>query len=139
MKSPYEDMFSLPRPISLSHPPMPPSVRAAQFAPFAALTGYSQVIREHSRLTAPKKLLGEDLQETLQKKLSLLAIRRDHPQIRILWFLPDPRKQGGAYRQTDGRLLKIDAFQKILVLTDGTRIPLENIMDIESPLFPGDC
>lgn len=135
MNSPYEDMMDLPRHVSSSHPPMPRSLRAAQFAPFAALTGYSQVIRERSRLTVPKKIPGEDLQEELQRKLLLLAVCRDHPEVRITWFRPDARKQGGSYQSSDGRLENIDARKKILALTDGTRISLENILEIESSLF----
>ena len=100
MNSPYEDMMDLPRHVSSSHPPMPRSLRAAQFAPFAALTGYSQVIRERSRLTVPKKIPGEDLQEELQRKSGLpgsgpMHGNREDP-IRVLmgaWKTSTPGKR----------------------------------------------
>ena len=73
MNSPYEDIIHLPHHVSSSHPHMPRKDRAAQFAPFAALTGYGEMIQEQSRLTQPEKELSEEVQEALQRKLHFLG------------------------------------------------------------------
>ena len=131
MTASYEDIINLPHHVSPSHPPMPPSARAAQFAPFAALTGYEAAIREKNRLTRQKKELSEEMREELRLKLNQLSARiREHPPVRIVWFQPDDRKDGGEYRETSGYLKKIDAYERILVMSDGTRIPLEDISEI---------
>lgn len=129
-------------------------MRAAQFAPFAALSGYRELIREQSRLTEPERELSPEVQEGLKRKLDLLeAGTAKHPRIRVTWFCPDrspegrkgtlqdcrrpplPQKSGGTTRVSSGILKRIDPYQRILFLQDGNRIPLDYITDIESSWF----
>ena len=139
MNSPYEDIIHLPHHVSSSHPHMPRKDRAAQFAPFAALTGYGEMIQEQSRLTQPEKELSEEVQEALQRKLPFLGAHiREQPQLHVVWFQKDAKKAGGAYRHCSGILKKIDTLEKCLILSDGTRIPLIHIAELDSPLFPDD-
>lgn len=128
----YEDIIHLPHHVSAVHPPMPMEVRAAQFSPFAALTGYEEAIRETGRLTEEKAELEEDEAEELDRRLSMLQERiGDRPEISVTYFKPDARKSGGAYVTAVGRLRKIDMFDRVLVMVDGTRIPLDAVRGME--------
>ena len=139
MNSPYEDIIHLPHHVSSSHPHMPRKDRAAQFAPFAALTGYGEMIQEQSRLTQPEKELSEEVQEALQRKLHFLGAHiREQPKLHVVWFQKDAKKAGGAYRHCSGILKKIDTLEKILIQSEGTRIPLIHIAELDSPLFSDD-
>ena len=131
MTDPYRDMLHLPHHVSTSHPPMPREIRAAQFAPFAALTGYGEVLREERRLTQARRELGEDAREDVRRELNKLAERiPEHPRVRILWFTADTKKAGGFYRETSGPAKKLDLYRRHLELADGTRIPLDEIAEI---------
>lgn len=132
----YEDIIHLPHHVSAVHPPMPMEVRAAQFSPFAALTGYGDAIRETGRLTEERVELEEDEAGDLDRKLRVLQERiGDRPEITVAFFQPDARKSGGAYLTATGRIRKIDMFERRLVLEDGTRIPLEAVTGLEGGLF----
>ena len=138
MKRTYDDMLELPHHVSSVHPQMTMKERAAQFSPFAALTGYGDVIQETGRQTIPRLELSESSQEEIKRKLDWLAAHiGQHPQISVTYFLPDQRKEGGAYVTTTGRLKKIDQVERILVLMDGTNIPLEDVAALESDCFQG--
>lgn len=136
MTGPYDDIIHLPRPISAKRRPMPAANRAAQFAPFAALTGYGAAITETGRLTDKKTELTEDAKAALDRKQALLTAT-DHtsPQVTVTWFRPDEKKEGGAYVTTTGTLKKVDEYERTLLLTNGLRIPLDDILELESPLF----
>ena len=132
----YEDIINLPHHVSAVHTPMPMEVRAAQFSPFAALTGYGDAIRETGRLTEERVELEEDEVGDLDRKLSILQEKLgDRPEISVTYFKPDARKSGGAYVTATGRIRKIDMFDRVLAMEDGTRIPLEAVTGLEGGLF----
>ena len=133
MSGPYDDIISLPHPTSSRHPRMPISDRAAQFSPFAALTGYDSAILETARLTEEKITLNEDMQELLDIKFQqLLEHLSEKPLISITFFCPDKRKQGGSYVSISGTVKKLDLLQRILTLEDGMQIFLDDILSIEA-------
>ena len=115
---------------------MPISERAAIFSPFAALTGHAGAIAETARLTDQKMELDEDTKAELDRRqVVLLEHISEQPEITVTWFQPDERKDGGAYLTATGRLKKQDEIQRVLVLMDGTKIPLEDVVGLESELF----
>jgi len=138
MTNAYDDILGLPHPTSVRHPRMPISDRAAIFSPFAALTGHSAAIAETARLTDRRIELDEDEKTELDLKQHILeGIATEQPEITVTWFQPDGRKEGGSYITTTGYLKRTDSIERIMILTDGTRIPLDDILDIESERFHG--
>lgn len=132
----YEDIINLPHYVSLRRPQMPMIDRAAQFSPFAALTGYDDAISETGRLTDEKIDLSEEEKEVLDRKQQFLLEKIDErPALTVTYFVPDAKKSGGAYVTKSGNLKKIDAIERWMQLTDGTKIPLDDVADIESELF----
>ena len=128
----YDDIIDLPRPKS-AHEPMPMSDRAAQFSPFAALTGYEDAIDETARLTDARVELGESAVEELERKLAVLAARiSERPEITVTYFVPDGRKEGGAYMTRTGALKRIDELERALVFADGARIAVGDIISVET-------
>jgi len=129
----YDDLLRLPHPASERHPRMPISDRAAIFSPFAALTGHGAAIAETARLTDQRVELGDDDRARLDRKQQLLEeLAAEQPEVIVTWFLPDGRKDGGSCVTTAGRLKRTDGVERVMILTDGTRIPLDDILDIES-------
>lgn len=129
----YDDILHLPHPTSQRHPRMPIADRAAIFSPFAALTGHAAAIQETARLTDQRLELDEDTKAALDRKQQMLeGCLVEQPEVTVTWFLPDERKAGGSYVTTVGRLKKTDHVERLMILTDGTRIPLDDILDIES-------
>ncbi len=127
----YDDIIDLPRPKS-KHEPMPMSDRAAQFSPFAALTGYEDAIDETARLTDARVELGESAVEELERALAGIAARiSERPDVTVTYFVPDERKSGGAYVTRAGALKRIDEAERELVFADGTRIAVGDIVSIE--------
>lgn len=138
MSGKYDDILHLPHPTSSRHPRMSMADRAAQFSPFAALTGHGAAVSETARLTDRKAELSEDIQGLLDLKQHLLLEHIDEqPEISVTWFQPDARKEGGQYRTVTAHLQRVDAYARLLVLTDGTRIPLDDVADLQCPLFSG--
>ena len=136
MQFPYEDIMDLPHHVSRSRPQMPLHDRAAQFAPFAALTGYGEAIDETARWTEERREMDENERAVLDSRLHFLSTRlEEQPQVEIEHFVPDSRKDGGAYVRTEGRLTAISSSSRTLMLIDGTVINLDNITAINSPLF----
>ena len=132
----YEDIIHLPHPVSRKHKPMSLHDRAAQFAPFAALTGYEDMVEETARQTDPCKDLEEDARELLDARFALLCMDGElHPQIRVTYFNADKLKDGGAYLTVSGTLQSADTEKRLIRMQDGSRISLEDIIDIDSPLF----
>lgn len=136
MSGPYEDILGLPRHVSTKHPPMPRQNRAAQFAPFAALTGYDAVIREAARHTEPRRELDPQRQQELDARLrQLLALGSRGPALAITYFQPDETKSGGAYRTAMGRVQQVLPDQGLLILEDGARIYLDGVVEIQESTF----
>ena len=133
MSGPYDDMIDLPHPSSKKHPRMSIRDRAAIFSPFAALSGHGAAIVETARLTDRRMELDEDTKEELdQKQAVLMEHIEEQPEVTVTWFQPDERKEGGAYLTVTGRLKKLDKIRRVLVLTDGTKILLANVVELES-------
>lgn len=136
MSSKYDDILHLPHHVSTKHPRMCAADRAAQFSPFAALSGHDAAINETARLTCEKIELAEDRREELNRKLQVLADWLPEPvTVTVTYFLPDTRKQGGAYVTVTGQLKKFDCLRGIMVLADRTEIPIHDITDITSPIL----
>lgn len=138
MKNDYSDILDHPHYVSKTRPQMSELERAAQFSPFAALTGYDAAISETGRLTDEKIELGEETKAVLDMKQQyLLDMISDQPEITVTFFIPDTKKSGGAYVSVTGNLKRIDEYERLMLLTTGEKIPLDDIMDIESDLFKG--
>jgi hypothetical protein len=134
----YEDILNLPHHVSKTRPQMSMLDRAAQFSPFAALTGYDDAIKETGRLTDEKIEMDEDRKAALDmKQANLIEMIDEQPEISITYFLPDTKKSGGAYVTVTGNLKRFDEYERLLILTDGKKIPMDDIADIESDLFRG--
>ena len=132
----YADIINQSRPVSLKHPPMSMLNRAAQFSPFAALTGYDATVKETARLTDEKIVLDEYAKSMLSDKLQMIAEHIDDlPEVTFTYFVPDKKKSGGAYVSVTGTVKEIDEFERIVVLGNGTKIPIRDIYEIESGLF----
>lgn len=128
----YDDIINLPHHVSEVHPRMSMLNRAAQFAPFAALSGYGDAIKETARLTDTKVELDENSKEMLDEKLQLIQEQSyAHPQISVTYFQPDKRKNGGEYVTVAGKFKKIDLYERSVVMMDGMRIKIEDITEIE--------
>ena len=132
----YDDIIGLEHPISKTHPPMARIKRAAQFAPFDALTGFGEAIYEAGRETEEKLELSEDMIEMIDAKLAVIEQHiKEQPSISVTYFLPDDKKAGGRYVTVSGNVQKLDGMEHIMVLADGTRIPIEKIRYIEGEIF----
>lgn len=136
MSGPYDNIINLPHPTSQRHPRMPIHDRAAIFSPFAALSGHGAAIAETARLTERRIELDEDTRAELDRRQAILLGHIDEqPEVTITWFQPDEKKDGGAYPTATGRLKKFRELERILLLTDGTEIPLQNVVALESDIF----
>ena len=135
----YDDILHTPWPQPGSRPRMDIQDRAAQFAPFAALTGFDGVIQETARLTQGPVYLTEESQEALNRALNAIARHLpQEPEVRLTVFEPDERKAGGAFREIQGRVKKLDLYEGGLVLSDGREIPFFKICQIEQAEPPFD-
>ena len=135
MNGKYDEIIDLPHHVSKTRPQMPMSDRAAQFSPFAALTGYDSAIKETGRLTDEKIELGEESLTALNARYQMLMdVLAEGPEVRITYFKPDERKAGGAYVTITGAIRKIDDFEQI-IMQDGTRIPMDDVLSLEGELF----
>ena len=130
----YDDIIHLPHHRSATRAPMSGEERAAQFAPFAALTGHEDAIRETARLTAPCAELAEDRRESIDRTLRfLMAHWREHPNITVTYFAPDGKKSGGAYIRIAGRIAGFRENPGTILMEDQTVIPTGAIYDISCP------
>ena len=128
----YDDIINLPHHVSKNHRQMPMEMRAAQFAPFAALTGYDAVINETARLTDQQVELEDYDNERLNRKYAeLIENISEHPVITVSYFKPDKHKGGGAYVSKTGHIKKVDTYEQLMLMENGTAIPLAAIVDIE--------
>lgn len=136
MSSPYDDIIDLPHPTSKRHPRMPVRDRAAQFAPFAALTGYGERIRESERQTQKEPDLTEERATALNEQLHILeALCGQRPQVYAEVFEKDPVKPGGQIKPAEGRVRRVNLPERFLELEGGKRLRLDDIVSIriESP------
>ncbi len=136
MSGRYDDILSLPHPTSKKHPRMSAQDRAAQFSPFAALTGYHRVIQEVARQTEARRELGEEEQARLDRKLQfLLDHLAERPEVQICYFQADTRKAGGAYVTVVGAVEKLDRYTRSIHMADGRKISLDDLWEIDGALF----
>jgi len=134
--NPYDDIINLPRHTSKSRPHMSAHDRAAQFSPFAALTGYDSAITETGRLTDKKVELDEYSKADLNEKLSKINGQIDEqPQVSITYFQPDKKKAGGTYITATGVVKKINPYERTVVMQDATMIPMDDISEIDGAMF----
>ena len=132
----YDDIINLPHHVSKKHPQMSLHDRAAQFSPFAALTGHKAAINETARLTDEKQILSEDVIAKLNEQLNLIKENiGTNLIVTITYFVPDDRKSGGAYISNTGVVKKIDEYNHTVILTDKTVIPIEQISEMQSDIF----
>lgn len=132
----YDDIINLPHHVSKKHPQMSLHDRAAQFSPFAALTGHKAAINETARLTDEKQILSEDVIAKLNEQLNLIKENIGTNQtVTITYFVPDDKKSGGAYISNTGVVKKINEYNHTVVLTDKTVIPIEQISEMQSDIF----
>lgn len=132
----YDDIIHLKYPYKTSRKKMSLNMRGAQFAPFAALTGHDASVKETARLTDTRIELNEQQKSIVDMKLSYLSsIISQLPKISVVYFEEDLKKEGGAYRNKEGSLKKIDEYTKRLIFEDKSYIYISDIYTIESDLF----
>ncbi len=135
MDSDYSDIIDHPAHVSKTRPRMPMSKRAAQFAPFRALTGYGDKVEETARYTEQWIPPDTDRLEEIDGLLRLIRFRLDQGEeawASLRYFVPDERKAGGAYRETAGFVMKIDSLKKVMLMEDGTEVPFDRIVKIKA-------
>jgi hypothetical protein len=126
----YDDIINLPHHTSRYYPRMTLEQRSAQFAPFDALEGYSDGVRETERITSKRIVLDEEKKEILNSKLNIIKNSSDI-EVSITYFVKDLRKDGGSYKTITGYVKKIDIYNQIIVMLDNTKIPIKEIVDIK--------
>lgn len=132
----YDDIINLPHPTSKNHPRMSLHDRAAQFAPFAALTGHDAAIKETARLTDEQVDLSDEVIARLNEQINIIRENTGTEQeVTITYFVPDERKAGGKYITCSGMVRRIDEYERLLIMQDGTSIPLYQISEIQGEMF----
>ena len=132
----YDDIIELPHHVSKKHPPLSRASYAAQFSPFAALTGYDRIVAEAARTTDDRIELGEAEAALLSLKLKLTAEHaKEHPAVTLTYFKRDERKEGGAYVEKTGAVKRIDEIERTVIFTDGAKINTDDVTDIKGELF----
>lgn len=133
---PYEDIVDLPHHVSRKHPQPTMADRAARFAPFAAITGYEEMVLEEARITDDRIELDENSKAALNEKLNMiLEFIDEQPEVSITCFEPDKRKAGGAYVTVTGTVKRIDEYEHLVIMTDGKKINIDEIYNLQSELF----
>lgn len=128
----YDDIINLPHHVSSTRPHMSIEERAAQFSPFAALTGHEDAIKETARQTEREIILDENELEILDEKLkAILSDKSDNKNIKVVYYVPDENKNGGKYVECSGRVKRMDEYRHVLVMEDGTEINVGRIVDIQ--------
>ena len=127
-KDKYADIINLPHHVSRTHPQMSMADRAAQFSPFAALTGHDAAIAEAARLTDVRPILDESVKQEISDLIQLAATD-SNLVLNIIYFVPDTRKAGGAYMEITGHIKKLIPHEKLLIMDTGTRIPVEEVVN----------
>lgn len=133
---PYEDIVDLPHHVSRKHPQPTMADRAARFAPFAAITGYEEMVLEEARVTDDRIEMDESSKAALNEKLNMiLEFIDEQPEIKITYFEQDKRKVGGAYVTVIGTVKRIDEYEHLVIMTDGKKINIDDIYNLQSELF----
>ena len=133
---PYEDIVDLPHHVSRKHPQPTVADRAARFAPFAAITGYEEMVLEEARVTDDRIEMDESSKAALNEKLNMiLEFIDEQPEVSITYFEPDKRKAGGAYVTVTGTVKRIDEYEHLVIMTDGKKINIDEIYNLQSELF----
>ena len=128
----YDDIINLPHHVSKTRKPMTMYNRAAQFAPFAALTGYDEEIKEVARLTYRKIELSNESKERINNELNKIKENiNSHPQVTLKYYVPDNKKLGGEYKELTGTVKKIDIDKKVIIISNRSKIAFENIINID--------
>lgn len=134
--SKYDDIINLERPISKKRMPMSIENRAAQFAPFSALTGYEDAVKETARITDSKKILSEGIKEIINEKINYIKNNlKTIVEVKITYFLKDKKKTGGKYTTITDLVKKIDINNCLIYLSCGTIISFDDISNIDNPIF----
>ena len=129
--SKYDDIINLPHHVSKNRTPMSMENRAAQFAPFAALTGHDEALAETARLTTPKKLLSDDEMASLTRKLTRVIEQVPGlEEYTFMYFVPDVQKEGGKYVSITDTVKKYDEVTRTITLSDGKVLLIDNILSI---------
>lgn len=128
MTNDYSDIIHLPHYQSSMHPQMSLQNRAAQFAPFAALTGHKEALSETERLTEHELVLDEEEKTVLDRKLQQIV---PGSRIHVMYFVPDERKAGGSYQELTGTVKRIDPYQLAIIFTDKQKVEISRITDLE--------
>lgn len=133
---PYEDIVDLPHHVSRKHPQPTMADRAARFAPFAAITGYEEMVLEEARVTDDRIEMDENSKAALNEKLNMiLDFIDEQPEVSITYFEPDKKKDGGAYITVTGTVKLIDEYEHLVIMTDGKKINIDEIYNLQSELF----
>ena len=136
MNKNYDDIINLPHFESKKHPRMSLEARSAQFAPFAALTGYEDAVKETARLTDKKIEIDDGLKQILNYKLQYVLENNDiNPEVTFTYFISDKRKSGGKYVEKEGNIKKIDNINGHVILKDKSKIKIDDIINITSDIF----
>lgn len=135
-KNNYEDIIDMPHHTSSKHPRMTIEARSAQFAPFSALTGYNEAVKETARVTEEKIEIDDGLKIVINNKLQIINNNiKDNPKVSITYFIKDKNKEGGKYITIRGTIKKLDSIKELVILEDKTIIPIKDIINITSSLF----
>jgi len=136
MSENYDDIIDLPHHVSATRQQMSMMDRAAQFSPFAALTGYDAAIKETGRLTDEKIEMDEEALNILNMKFQILMnCLDDEPEVTFTYFEPDEHKDGGAYIEVTDKVKKVDEFERLIVMQNGTKMVMDDILNIEGKIF----
>lgn len=132
MEGKYEDIINYEYNGSKRRPHMSKSDRAAQFSPFAALTGFGDAVDEVGRLTDFEVILDENQYEVLDRKINMLMNKQfDNDVVKVVYFVPDERKNGGKYKEITGNIKSINKYDRKIVMSDGLTISIDDIIDIK--------
>lgn len=137
-KGKYDDIINMPHHISKKHPRMSLENRSAQFAPFAALTGYEDEVEETARLTDKRIEITDEMKTEINIKLKTIQEKiYTKPKVTITYFIPDSKKEGGSYKTVTSNVMKIDKYKQTIILKDKTEIPINFItnINIEESVF----
>ena len=130
-KGKYDDIINMPHHISKKHPRMSLENRSAQFASFAALTGYEDEVEETARITDKRIEITDEIKSTINMRLQIIQEKiNTKPKVTIKYFIPDNKKEGGSYKTVTSNVLKIDQYKKLVVLKDNTKIFISDIINI---------
>ncbi len=136
MSGKYDDIINLPHHVSETHPQMSMRNRAAQFSPFAALSGHSDAVHETARYTDDFQGVDESNVEALNQKIAMILDKiNEHPQITVTYFKPDEKKEGGSYTLKTGNIKRVDDYEHVLQFTDNEKIPIQSIFNIDGEMF----